>query len=113
MSSQKVVDIVQRLLEHRADADIRNRSHSTSLHQALSSRWLEVPRLLLSYGASVDAQDGVGGIPFQVASSGGQDEYRETTVRVWCCASAVAYIGFSVSAETYHFHTRSLCIIGA
>ena len=69
-----VADVVRRLLEHRADTNIRDLSHSTPLHQASSSGSLEVTRLLLSYGANVDEKDGQGMTPLQVASSKGYDE---------------------------------------
>ena len=70
----KVVDIARQLLEHGADTNIGDRSHSTPLHQASSKGWLEVTRLLLSYGAKVDEKDGKGRTSFQVASENGYDE---------------------------------------
>jgi ankyrin repeat protein len=50
----KAVDIVRRLLEHGADPNRLDQWHATPLHEALSRGWLEVSRLLLSYGAKVD-----------------------------------------------------------
>ena len=71
---EKVVDIVRRLVEHGADVNIRNRRHSTALHQASLRGWLEVTRLLLSYGARVDEKDDKGMTPLEVAVS---FEYHE------------------------------------
>jgi len=65
----EAVDIVRRLLEHGADPNTCNHSHSTPLHCASSVGGPEVARLLLSYGANVDAEDWEGRTPFQVASS--------------------------------------------
>ncbi|KAH9013110.1 ankyrin repeat-containing domain protein [Lactarius pseudohatsudake] len=73
----RVVDVVERLLEHGADPNACGHNHSTPLstllHRVLSHshKWLEVARLLLSYGANVDEKDR---IPFQVASSNGHYE---------------------------------------
>ena len=57
---EKVVEVVRRLLEHGADTNIPDDSHSTPLHQASSSGWLKIVRLLLSYEAKVDEKDGQG-----------------------------------------------------
>ena len=62
-------DIVRRLLEHGADPNICTKYHSTPLHKASSRGLLEVARLLLSYGAKVDAKDKEGMTPFQLAAS--------------------------------------------
>ena len=71
---EKVVGIVRRLLEHGADPNICNHSHSTALHLALFRGWLEVTRLLLNYGANVDEKDGNGRTPFQLSASKGHHE---------------------------------------
>ena len=70
----KDVDILLRLLEHGADPNIPYHRHSTALHLASSRGWLEVSRLLLSYGAKIDEKNGEGRTPFQVATSEGHDE---------------------------------------
>ena len=67
-------EMARRLLEHGADPNICNISHSTPLHEASSRGSLEVARLLLSYGAKVDAKDDEGRTPFQVAASEGHHE---------------------------------------
>ena len=54
---------MRRLLEHGADPNICNHGHSTPLHQASSKGELEFVRLLLSYGANIDAKDGGGQDP--------------------------------------------------
>ena len=72
----KAVEIVQRLLEHGADPNIRlpNCRGLTPLHEASYLGSLETTRLLLSYGANIDEKDEEGMTPFQVASSLGHDE---------------------------------------
>jgi ankyrin repeat protein len=73
LSEGKVVDIVRELLEHGANPNIHD-NRSTPLHQVSSRGWLEVARLLLSYGAKVDEMDTEGRTPFQGAVSNGHDE---------------------------------------
>jgi ankyrin repeat protein len=66
-------DNARRLLEHGADPNICDNQNSTPLHKASSRGLLEVARLLLNYGAKVDAkEDGYGcsgWTPFQMAAS--------------------------------------------
>ncbi|KAH9029595.1 hypothetical protein EDB85DRAFT_1516161 [Lactarius pseudohatsudake] len=66
-SEGKMVEGLQRLLEHGADPNAGDKDHSTPLHQASSKGFVEVARLLLSYGANVDEKDEEGRTPFQVA----------------------------------------------
>ena len=73
-SSEGMVDVIRRLLEHGADTNIPDHRQSTALHLASSSGWPEVARLLLSYGAKVDEKDEQGRTPFEVASSKGHHE---------------------------------------
>ena len=74
--SMAQLEIVQRLLEHGADPNLcgDRDSHSVPLHEASSRGLLQVARLLLSYGAKVDAKNGEGRTPFQVAASKGHHE---------------------------------------
>jgi ankyrin repeat protein len=76
------VDMVQRLLEHGADPNIRPRDdgHLTTLHLASFERSLEGARLLLRYGVNVDEKDEKGRTPFQVASERGYDEITKLLV---------------------------------
>jgi ankyrin repeat protein len=75
LRGEHALDIVRRLLEHGADPNIVcSDSHSTPLHGASSQGLLEVARLLLSYGAKVDAKDREGETPFKVAASNGYHE---------------------------------------
>jgi ankyrin repeat protein len=71
-----VTAIARRLLQHGADPNIRASDDmlSTPLHLASFMGFLEVARLLLSYGAKVDETDKEGKTPFQVASRRGYDE---------------------------------------
>jgi ankyrin repeat protein len=71
---RKVVDIVQRLLEHGANPNIHEDNQTTALHHALSHGSLKAAQLLLSYGAMVDEKDKKGKTPFQVAASKGHDK---------------------------------------
>ena len=70
------VDIVQRLLDHGADPNIRvsDDRQFSPLHLASKRGLLEAARLLLSYGAKVDEKDKEGKTPFQVASENGYEE---------------------------------------
>jgi ankyrin repeat protein len=51
---EHTLDIARRLLEHGADPNKCQNSHSTPLHEASSRGLFEVARLLLSYGAKVE-----------------------------------------------------------
>ena len=73
-SRGREVDIVRLLLDHGADPNIPDNSHSTPLHHASSSGLLDVARLLLSYGANIDEKDKEGKTPLQVASEDGHHE---------------------------------------
>jgi ankyrin repeat protein len=69
------VNVVRLLLEHGADVTISDSFlHSTALHRASSGGWLEVVRLLLSYGAKVEEKEMQGKTSFQMASSRGHLE---------------------------------------
>ena len=67
----QVADRVRRLLEHGADTNICNHTHSTAIHKGSSRGWLEVAQLLLSYGAKVDEKDKEGRTPLELAASHG------------------------------------------
>ena len=71
---EKKVDVTWLLLDHGADPNIRDDSHSTPLHKASSSGRLDVARLLLSYGANIDEKDMEGRTPLLVASAEGHHE---------------------------------------
>ena len=77
------VDIVQVLLDHGADPNARDDDNSTPLHH--SSLWqkkgylttrgtVEGTRLLLKYGAIIDAEDNEGRTPLQLALEHGRDD---------------------------------------
>jgi ankyrin repeat protein len=70
---EKLIGVVQRLLEHGADPNAGT-VYSLPLHRSSSHGWLKVVRLLLSYGAKVDGKDGEGKTPFQIASKKGHHE---------------------------------------
>jgi hypothetical protein len=56
------------LIEHGANVNARRVDLSTPLHKAARYGRIEFVRVLLEYGASVDAEDNNGRTPFQVAS---------------------------------------------
>ena len=60
-------EVSQFLIEHGADVNARSSDLSTPLHTAARCGRIEVVRLLLEYGANVDAEDRRGKNPFQVA----------------------------------------------
>ena len=66
------MEVIRLLLEHRADVNAYNGSHSTPLHQVVSDKNIpNAVRLLLEHGANVDMKDGNGLTAFQIASSRG------------------------------------------
>jgi ankyrin repeat protein len=74
-AEEEIIAIVQQLLEHGADPNVRTRhNHSTALHVASSRGFLEASRLLLSYGAKVNKKDGEGMTPLQLAASRRHDK---------------------------------------
>jgi ankyrin repeat protein len=60
--------IVQFLLEHAADVNVRDKDNSTPLHEASGSGNLDVMQLLLSHGADVNVFDRRGDYPLHKAS---------------------------------------------
>jgi ankyrin repeat protein len=76
-------DIMQQLLDHGADPNARDNDNSTPLHYSSWYRRLghqdrhgtvEGTRLLLKYGAIVDAEDNMGRTPLQLALEHGRDD---------------------------------------
>ena len=68
---------MRRLLERRANPNIRNPIGTTPLLQALSHGWLEVAQLLLGYGANIEERNWEGRTLFQLAASKGHNEMME------------------------------------
>ena len=69
LSNRKFLDMVQQLLEHGADPNICDNYHKTPLHRASTYGLLEAARLLLRYGAKVDAKEDGGKTALQLAES--------------------------------------------
>jgi ankyrin repeat protein len=73
--------VVQFLLECGTNPNARDNKHQTPLHLAalsnLDSSQLDFVRILLVHGADVDAEDGEGRTPSQVALENGQAETAE------------------------------------
>ena len=74
------VDIMQVLLDHGANPNARDDSNSTPLHHSSwsavrhSRGTVEGTRLLLKYGAIIDAEDNKGRTPLQLALEYGHDD---------------------------------------
>lgn len=56
-SDSQITKIAQLLLEHGANAHVRNKNGQTPLHTALENGLSEIVALLLKFGADVNAQD--------------------------------------------------------
>ncbi|KAH9046631.1 ankyrin repeat-containing domain protein [Lactarius hengduanensis] len=85
------VGVVRLLLEYGADPNACDDNY-TPLHEASSKGFLEIARVLLSYGANVDEKDGEGRTPFEVASLKGHDEMGKLLLEHGA-VTAVTYIG--------------------
>ena len=76
----KNAGVARLLLDHGADPNVRtwrqvaDITYSTPLHLAVEDGEVEIARLLLERGASVEAQDGQGRTPVDVASGEQRDE---------------------------------------
>ena len=69
--------VVGLLLDHGADPNVRRSDgglHLTPLHQASRNGAIEIARLLVEHGASVEAKDGGGRTPLDYASGEQRDE---------------------------------------
>lgn len=67
--SKEKAEIVRLLIEKGADVTARDENHSTPLHLASSSGFLESVRLLLEHGARVAVQDRCCRTPLHLASA--------------------------------------------
>ena len=66
---------VQLLLDHGADPNVQAQAnHMTPLHRASQSGRIEIARLLLEHGASVEVKDKYGRTPLDVASGERREE---------------------------------------
>ena len=63
------VKIVEFLLEHGADPNVAVSNGATPLHVAIHYKHWEAARLLIGYGAQVNATDGIGASPLMRAAS--------------------------------------------
>jgi hypothetical protein len=69
---------VRLLLDRGADPNVRaqdpDKSRLTPLHRALQEGWIDIARLLVEHGASVEVEDDKGRTPLDVASGEHRDE---------------------------------------
>ena len=67
------------LLDHGADPNVRTPlyGHATPLHHASQSGRIDIARLLLEHGASVEVKDEDGRTPLDVASGEQGDEMNK------------------------------------
>eukprot|EP00904_Undaria_pinnatifida_P009511 jgi/Undpi1/5690/HiC_scaffold_2.g00964.m1 len=64
-------DVVDQLIQHRAEVNARSHFQSTPLHFACEHGFVEIVRLLLSNGATVDARNSDQATPLHFASQKG------------------------------------------
>jgi len=86
-------DIVQLLLEHGADANMRALDNSTPLQAAMGNGSVEIVRMLLEHGASVGAKDNDGRTPLHKAAGKGRDEVVRVLLKRGANAGARDYEG--------------------
>ncbi|KAM8790481.1 ankyrin repeat domain-containing protein 65 isoform 2-T2 [Rhynchonycteris naso] len=67
-------EVMEVLLDHRADPNLKDRHRRSALHRAATSGHLPAVQLLAAWGAEVDAQDSLGLTPLHYAARGGHME---------------------------------------
>jgi ankyrin repeat protein len=67
--SREYLEIMQWLINHGADTNVRNKGSNTPLHSAAIYRQLEASRILLQHNADVGARDNSGQTPLHDASN--------------------------------------------
>lgn len=68
---------VQLLLEHKADVNTKFFENNTPLHFAVGLKQLEIVKILLDYGASINARNNQGQMPVDVAAT---DEIKQLLI---------------------------------
>ena len=87
-------DTVQSLLEHGAEVNTRtDHDNSTPLHISANAGLNEVVRVLLKYGADIDAKDDKGWTPLHNAAKSGEHEVVRMLLKCGANASTKDYEG--------------------
>ena len=109
--SKITVETVRLLVEHGADVNALDSSHSTPLHLASLQGVLEAVQILIKHGADVNAQNETNSTPLHGASLLGDiqivqlliDHGADVTAKDWKHQTPLHFASSWVSADTTSF----------
>lgn len=78
------LSVIELLLEHGVDVDIRDFSHRTGLHRAVTRKRTEMVKFLINQGANIEAKDSWRYTPWVLAASQQSDESEYTPTKICC-----------------------------